>query len=424
MMSAFDFYQRKIGSMVNTNSTGRNYPTLGEKLKSDSDMLMESTWSNDLQSKICYIYDYAHDNEPEKNKYMIYENTTKTRIDAKFIINSYGSIDKDQVAYHLMFKPSQPIDFVEGDELYYFETDYRKPLDIRFPVSLYIDIPDEKGVYYKWLICDFEESNQFMKYTILPCDYRFQWVSIENGIRVKRQMWGCTRSMNSYTAGTWVDRYFHTLDDVNKILLPLNSVTELFGHVKEDGSNQRVIMSAKIPKPLCWQITKCENTKPIGVLKATLDQDVFNEHTDYIERDSDGNIVAMYADYYTTDSSLTPTNPSDSTLPTTTNYSKITSSTSTIKIAGSYKTLTAKIYDNFDTEITDNYSSANFKWTCSVGDEDLTDTVTWLSNVNYNQIKIKFTDDRNYLGKTLDIKCVITNGNEVIETTAQFELIV
>jgi AAA15 family ATPase/GTPase len=200
-MSAFDFYQRKISSTVNTNSTGRNYPTLGEKLKSDSDMLVEATWSNDLQSKICYIYDYAHDNEPEKNKYMTYENTTKTRIDAKFIINSYGSIDKDQVAYHLMFKPSQQIDFVEGDELYYFETDYRKPLDIRFPVSLYCDIPDEKGVYCKWLICDFEESNQFMKYVVLPCDYRLQWISVENAQRVKRQMWCCTRSANSYTSG-------------------------------------------------------------------------------------------------------------------------------------------------------------------------------------------------------------------------------
>jgi hypothetical protein len=147
---------------------------------------------------------------------------------------------------------------------------------------------------------------------------------------------------------------------------------------------------------------------------------VFSEYTDYVNLETG----EMYADYYTTDSSLTPTNPSDSTLPTATNYSKITASTSTIKIAGSYKTLTAKIYDNSDTEITDNYSSANFKWTCSIDDEDLTDTVTWLSNVNYNQIKIKFTDDRNYLGKTLDIKCVVTNGNEIIETTAQFELVV
>jgi hypothetical protein len=131
----------------------------------------------------------------------------------------------------------------------------------------------------------------------------------------------------------------------------------------------------------------------------------------------------MYADYYETDSSLTPTDPSD-IAPTTINYSKITAATSTIKIAGSYKTLTAKIYNDSDTEITDNYSSADFKWTCSVGDEDLTDAVTWLNTSTFNQIKLKFTDDRSYLGKTLDIKCVVCTATEAIETTAQFELVV
>lgn len=41
-MSVYDFYQRKM--KVNGNSTGKNYSTLGEKLKSDSDMVMELTW--------------------------------------------------------------------------------------------------------------------------------------------------------------------------------------------------------------------------------------------------------------------------------------------------------------------------------------------------------------------------------------------
>lgn len=171
--------------------------TVGQMYKENSDFVMEYTWNNDIQSKICYIYDYAHDDQPEKNKHMTYRNTTKTRIDAKFIVTSYGSMDKDQVAFHIMFKPSQKVEFDEDDELYYFETDYRNKYDITFPVSQFIDIPDEKGVYVRWLICDFEEGNQFTKYTVLPCDYRFQWISIENGKRVKRQMWGCTRSMNS-----------------------------------------------------------------------------------------------------------------------------------------------------------------------------------------------------------------------------------
>jgi hypothetical protein len=237
-------------------------------------------------------------------------------------------------------------------------------------------------------------------------------------------MWCCTRSANSYTSGLWIDRYFNALDDINKILIGLNPITENLYHTKEDGSNQRVILSAKTSNPLAWKFSKCENTKPIGIMKITMEQDSFNEHTDYIERDSDGHIIGMWADYYEPDSSLTPTDPSTSTNTTTTNYSKITASTSTIKIAGSYKTLTAKVYDNSDTEITDNYTYADFKWTCSVEDEDLAGAVTWLNTSTFNQIKLKFTNDRNYLGKTLNVKCVITTDKEIITTTAQFELIV
>ena len=102
------------------NAKNNGAKTIGQIYKEQSDELMEWTWDNDIQSKVCYIYDYAHDNEPELKDHMTYENTTKTRIDAKFIIKTYQSMDKDQVEYYLQFKPSQKTEFSEGDELYYF----------------------------------------------------------------------------------------------------------------------------------------------------------------------------------------------------------------------------------------------------------------------------------------------------------------
>ena len=109
-MSVYEFYQRKMH--INTNSTGKNYPTLGEQLKADSDKLMELTWDNDIQSKRCFIYDYFHDdyvidekgNRKILKEDMTYEKTNKTPIDAKFIIKSYQSIDKDRIDYYLQFK--------------------------------------------------------------------------------------------------------------------------------------------------------------------------------------------------------------------------------------------------------------------------------------------------------------------------------
>lgn len=183
---------------VDTCSTGKNYPTLGEKLKSDSDMLMELTWDSDIQSKICYIYDFYHDDQPRLAEGMTYDNTTKTRIDAKFIVKSYQSMDKDQVDYYIQFKPSQAVRFSENDELYYFETDYKSVYGNTFPVGEYIDIPDDRGVYHKWLICREERANQFPKYLVLPCDYELCWIETNGKDRIKRRMWSVLRMQSSY----------------------------------------------------------------------------------------------------------------------------------------------------------------------------------------------------------------------------------
>ena len=371
----------------------------------------------DIQSKVCYIYDYFHDDTPSLAEGMTYENTTKTKIDAKFIVTKYPSIDKDQVEYHLQFKPSQKVRFDESDELYYFETDYKSRYSVEFPIGLFVDIPDEKNVYKKWLIVAKEDGNQFIKYSVLPCDYYLQWIENTGTERIKRKMWCVSRAMNSYTSGRWIDRYMLGLDDIQKIWIPINPFTERLSYLNGEGKNQRIVLSAPIEKPLVWQVSKVENTKPLGIIKITLDQDVWDNNTDYVNLDTG----EMFADYY--DSNIEPTDPDTPSPTPSTTYGKITASTSTIKVGGSYKTLTLKLYDADDNEVTDNYSSATFDWTCYIkGNEtdDLSDKVTWLNGSLFNQKKIKFPDDRSYLNKILVIKCVVDG----IETVEEFELVV
>ena len=70
--------------------------TIGQQIKKQSDDAMEVTWDHDIQSRVCYIYDYYHDDSPTLNRNITYvPHTTKTRIDAKFIVKSYSSLDKD-----------------------------------------------------------------------------------------------------------------------------------------------------------------------------------------------------------------------------------------------------------------------------------------------------------------------------------------
>ncbi len=128
------------------NAKNNGAKTIGQIYKEQSDWAMEQTWDNDISSKVAYIYDYWHDDfyvdefgiERSLAEGMTYENTNKTRIDIKFIIKSYQSIDKDQVDYYLMFKPSQPVRFSEDDDLYYYETNFRKRYGASFPIGLNI----------------------------------------------------------------------------------------------------------------------------------------------------------------------------------------------------------------------------------------------------------------------------------------------
>ena len=204
---------------------------------------------------------------------------------------------------------------------------------------------------------------------------------------------------------------------MESVLLPINDLTKYLYYTHPvSNQNQRMVVSALTEKPIVWKISKVVTHSPVGVIKINLSQDSWNDHTDYVNLETG----EMYADYYS--SSTEPTDP-DTPSPTPSNtYGKITASTSTIKVGGSYKTLTLKLYDADNNEITDNYSSATFDWTCYIkGNEtdDLSDKVTWLSGSLFNQKKIKFADDRSYLNKILVIKCVVDG----IVTIEEFELI-
>lgn len=200
-MSAYDFY--KIKTHVDTSSTGKDYETLGAKLKTNADVLMDRLWDRDITAKKCYIYDYFHDDQPHLNIGMTYENTTKTPIDAKIMITSYGSLSKDQPELHCMFRPSQSFTFNLDDDLYYLE-DYRKKYQNDVPVGCYLDAPDKDGVYHKYLICLRDVANsQFQKYFILPCEYNVEWIRNDNGRRIKQRMWGVLRSQSSYNSGLY-----------------------------------------------------------------------------------------------------------------------------------------------------------------------------------------------------------------------------
>lgn len=376
--------------------------TIGQQLKEQSDFAMEDTWDNDIQSRVCYLYDYAHDDNPTINKEMTYEDTKKYKIDAKFIITKYSSISSDQVEYHLMFRPSQPIDFDEGDALFYYEQEYARKYLSEFPIGLYADIPDDKGIYRRWLVVAKEIGNQFVKYSVLPCNYKLCWIENRENKRIKRQMWGCLRNQASYTSGLWAGDRLVSLDNVNQIWLPMNDITERIHYLSDDNEdNQRLIISTLKPNPAVWVVSKVQDLNPLGILKLTYKQTVFDEHTDFIDWDTGD----MYADYYFND-----IEPIDE-LPIEVITANITALNNYIKLGGSYKLLTVSFVNEDGEDITDKYiediTEAN--WKCFIGDEEYTENelITWLPQSTNDKIKIKIGKDLSLLTKILKVQCSV-----------------
>ena len=394
--------------------------TIGQAHKNNSDMIMEQTWDRDVQSKKCYIYDYYHDDQPWLRDGMTYENTTKTPIDAKFIMTTTQSLDKDRVTVMLQFRPSQKLRFEQGDDLYYYETDYRNRYNCDFPCGLYCDIPDESGVYHKWIICAKQIGNQFTKYLILPANYRFSWVESNGDKRLIRRVWGATRNQNSYNSGLWTAYYATEIENQFKAILPMNPITEKVFYVNDANQNQRLIISAMTENPRVWKVSKCEDMLmgDFGLMRLTFVQEAFNRSIDFVDYnatnpDGSKDVYAMYANYY--ESSLTPVDEAESE--PLLNKCVLSASTNTIKAGGSYKTITANFYDSSGADITNNLSINN--WSFYIDNIEIKngELITLLEQPDSNRIKVRFANNSDYLSKILVVKC--SNEDIVVELSLE-----
>ena len=410
---------RRVSSAKNNNAK-----TLGQIRKENSDTAMELLWDSDPQSKVCYIYDWRHDDSPNMNVGMTYNHTTKTRIDAKIIVSTYGSISKDQPTLQCQFKPSQKEYFDETDELFYME-EYRVKyqMDDIF-TGMYLDVPDKKNVYHRHLICMKDIEQNFQKYFILPCDYNLQWVQFKNNEKIKRSMWCVLRSQSSYNSGLWTDLRFTTQQNQEILFIPTNSISDTIYYVSE-GSQKNQLIIVDVPNysidhwtPNTWIVSKVERVNVKGRTKITLYQTFFDEHRDVIEKDDNGNIIGMWANL--NDSILEPTEKPEIHFPLLPpeHSATISSSTPYIKVGGSYKTLTFKSENE-----SINYENCTFVWTGSIDGTSVDDKVTKINGKNPNQKKIKFPNDSSQLGKKLSIKCTMTNSDGTIEAgEVQLEL--
>lgn len=394
-MPGLDFYRRNITKPI----------TIGQVHKIESDRIMEATWNNDITSRIGYLYDQEHDDEFE-TFYNLNPQHSKTKIpvEIKFYEMEYNSLAKDEVSQHIMFKPSYE------PNVPYYDEKFAEPLKAEFPIGLYCDIEDSRGTYQRWLIVGQyrEHGNQFPSYLVLPCNHKLQWVY--NGY--KYESWCVLRSQNSYNAGVWSDYRFTAVENQKIVWLSNNELTRNITY------DQRVVISDPREIPIVWSCSKVESMNVLGIARYTFKQDLWDEHTDYIEKDKDGNIIGMWASYYT-NGEIVPTTP---TTPSSI-YSQVTYSgkKAEILIGGSYKKMTVTFYDDAEDVIPHRQGTWNF----TIDDIDahhLVDVKTWIddSTLQENQIKIQFIGNDDYINKALTIGYESIDG---IKSSVQLNII-
>ena len=386
-MPSFDLYRK-----LNTATS------IGQAHKQESDMIMEATWDNDINSRVCYLYDYWHDDHRTQLKNLDPVNDPKkVAISLKWRRSSAQTYDKDTVTHHIQMKPSQEMN-VE-----YYPDYFGDRYDAIFPVGLYIDIPDEKGIYSRWLVVGVANYHvsQFPTFEVLPCDKVFNWIYKGK----KRKMAGCLRAQNSYNSGVWTDYKIETVEDQQKFIVPLNSISELLYY------NQRMIIDNKVDvlkgaEPRTWQISKINRLNANGLVLVTLTQQQFNAHTDYIEYENPedpSTIVGMWADYYSTDD-VTPVDdkPVEDNIRSVITYAGKAS----LKAGGSFKKFTVTFYDGEE--------PIDFKlgqWSFTIDGVDASSLIkTDTTGVEQNQIKVKFIGSEDYMGKTLKVEYSSTTG--------------
>ena len=383
----------------------------GRARKLQSDIIMKETWWQDIQAQTAYIYDYYHDQKSYEalklNDLHPEDDSQKVPLVIKFIRHQSQTYDKDPVTFWLQMQPGQDCN------LDYYDSVLGKRYKTLFPIGLFVDIQHEDGTFNKWLVVDKANynGNQFPTFEILRCDFIAQWIFKGK----KYQCPGVLRSQNSYNSGLWLDYKIQSVEDQQKFAVPMTIDTETLFY------NIRMIIDSPLynsdAENRAWLVSKVNRISPNGICRVTLTQDIFDQHNDYIEKDSDGNIIGMWANYYKNNVEpvpIVPADQDDQSSPTVT--ATITcSGKPQFKIGGSAKTFTVTYY-NEENEVISDYSIGS--WTFAIDDTAVASELLTLTP-DGNKIKVKFLGDDSYIGKIL----TVTNTSTDAVASLQVEII-
>lgn len=342
----FDDYKNRMAHR------GKN---MSEMLRMQSNMVIEQTWDRDPNYRQVYVV---------KVDSGLPEVTAKHElIDVKFNVKTYANITSDEPSYWMQFR--------HGAEKQYSD----------IGIGSYVYMENEDGEWQWWLLVHLDDRPMFRQYQVLETNYIFKWIT--NG-KIYNCL-GVQRIQQSYNSGSWDGDRFTFVDNVTSCILPTNSDSLTIGY------NKRFIISdEKRYPPLVYQVSKIEDTQPIGLTTFKFTQETFNPSVDSAE--------LMICDYYS--SNVEPTINEIITGNATITYN---GTKPTVKIGGSYKIFTPTF---------SNESVTVDKWIISDEKGDiLTDTQNYTIEYDGDKLKLKVALNYNLIGTVLIVQLFGSDGS-------------
>jgi hypothetical protein len=169
-------------------------------------------------------------------------------------------------------------------------------------------------------------------------------------------------------------------------------------------------------EPVTWLVSKIKRFVPNGLNRITLAQDKFNQHLDYIEKDDDGNIIGMWADYY-----QEPIQPNSDLTTSIHSQIQFNGAKPVFKVGGSKRIFTVYFYDTENNEVDYDLGAWSVQFENQDIDNTLLNVITPEDDItlNENQIAVEFLGDDQYLGENIITKHI----NDNFETSVTMEIV-
>lgn len=220
--------------------------SVGDRCRSNSDDAVNKTFRNDPAWRSAVLY--------SQDMQILEED-----VDFKFQYSQSYTINKDQVEYLAQFRPG-----------YHPEKKYKWE-DGKERLGFYLKFREKNSnTEEMWLIVGRNDTNSFIRYNILKCNWEFKWV-VDGKVY---KCLGVLRDRNSYNSGIWSDGFVTSVENQTQFIVPSNKYTFMIDY------DQRFMLSDNPLHPLVYEVSKRVDTFPLGVSKITLKQDHFNPNID------------------------------------------------------------------------------------------------------------------------------------------------